>query len=333
VTVTGHGLLGVADAGAFLARLTRLDPGAPVRLRAAGERTALWGHLPWDVLVTREVAGAGPPGSAVSGAGSPGGAGPLGAGPLGAGSSGGAGPPGAAVSGVGPAGGAAASTVPGAGSSGGAGAVGSTVSSPSSATVSGAGAGAADAALSGGGPAGAVVSGAGAADARVAGAGPADATVSAAELLAVLSMGGDALPTVRDHQWRWPLPPPRPKWVETVSTAELSRLARAAAGTLREVTAGGLGGRAVGQRAVRDALLDHVAMVVTPAGGGQVEVSQRLIQAVFRMGFLGPADVDGPDTRVYVAGRWVGLSAPYGVAWRQSGEKLAVFPISTRPNG
>jgi hypothetical protein len=258
MTVTGHGLLGVADAGAFLARLTRLDPGALVRLRASGERTALWGHLPWDVLVTREVAGAGPPGSAVSGAGT---------------AASGAGPAGAAGSGVGPAG------------------------------------------------------------SGLSGAGPVDATVSAAELLAVLSMGGDALPTLRDHLWRWPLPPPRPKWVETVSTAELSRLAMAAAGTLREVTAAGLSGRAVGQRAVRDALLDHVAMVVTPADGGRVEVSQRLIQAVFRMGFLGPADVDGPDTRVYVAGRWVGLSAPYGVSWRQSVKKLAVFPISTRPNG
>ena len=48
-----HGLRGVADAGAFLARLTRLDPGAPVRLRGASGRTALWAHLPWDVLASR----------------------------------------------------------------------------------------------------------------------------------------------------------------------------------------------------------------------------------------------------------------------------------------
>jgi hypothetical protein len=33
---SGHGLSGVADAGAFLARLTRLDPAALVRLRPAG---------------------------------------------------------------------------------------------------------------------------------------------------------------------------------------------------------------------------------------------------------------------------------------------------------
>ncbi|HEY7272796.1 MAG TPA: hypothetical protein VH502_08685, partial [Actinoplanes sp.] len=54
--MSGHGLVGVADAGAFLARLTRLDPAALVRLRAAGARTALWARLPWNVLVTREVA-------------------------------------------------------------------------------------------------------------------------------------------------------------------------------------------------------------------------------------------------------------------------------------
>jgi hypothetical protein len=219
--VTGHGLVGVADAGAFLARLIRLERAAPVRLRATGERTALWAHLPWNVLVTRAIDGTG----------------------------------------------------------------------------------------------------------------PADATVSAAALLAALSSGDDALPERRDQQWRWPLPPPSATVVESVAAGELSRLALAAAGTLREVTADGLAGRAVGQRAVRDALLDHVALVVTPPAGGRVEVPQRLVQAVSRMGFLGPPDVDGPDTRVYVAGRWVGLSAPYGVAWLQSVEKLTVMPIVSRPNG
>jgi hypothetical protein len=118
----------------------------------------------------------------------------------------------------------------------------------------------------------------------------------------------------------------------TVAAAELARLAAAAAGTLRKVTAGGLGGRAVGQRAVRDALLDHVALVVTPAGGGPVEIPQRLVQAVSRMGFLGPAAVDGPDIRVCVSGRWVGLSAPYGVAWQQSVKILTVSPIASHPN-
>jgi hypothetical protein len=217
----GHGLLDVADAGAFLARLTRLDRGAPVRLRATGPRTALWARLPWNVLVTREVAGSG----------------------------------------------------------------------------------------------------------------PVDATVAAADLLAVLARGGDDLPARRDEQWRWPLPPAGARVLESIAAAELTRLAAAAAGTLREVTEGGLAGRAVGQRAVRDALLDHVALVVTPADGEPVPVPQRLVQAVSRMGFLGPAGVDGADPRVCVSGRWVGLSAPYGVAWLQPVQVLTVTPIGSHPNG
>ena len=50
-----------ADAGAFLARLVRLDPAALVRLRPAPGpgRTALWALLPCGVLVTRTVAGTG----------------------------------------------------------------------------------------------------------------------------------------------------------------------------------------------------------------------------------------------------------------------------------
>jgi hypothetical protein len=216
-----HGLVDVADAGAFLARLTRLDPAAPVRLRASGPRTALWARLPWDVLVTREVAGSG----------------------------------------------------------------------------------------------------------------PIDTTVSAAELLAVLARAGDTLPPRRDALWRWPLPPARVRTVELIAAAEVTRLAAAAAGTLRTVTAEGVAGRAVGQRVVRDALLDHVALVVTPDGGAPVDVSQRLVQAVSRMGFLGSADVEGAAVRVCVSGRWVGLSAPYGVAWLQPVKDLTVMPIASRPFG
>jgi hypothetical protein len=217
--VPAHGLTGVADAGAFLARLTRLDPAAPVRLRSTRSRTALWARLPWDVLVTREVAGAG----------------------------------------------------------------------------------------------------------------PGDATVSAAELLAVLARAGEELPVRRDSLWQWPLPASGSQAVESIASAELARLASAAAGTLREVTTGGLAGRAVGQRAVRDALLDHVALVVTPPSGPPVDVPQRLIQAVSRMGFLGKPDVDTGDSRVRVSGRWVGISAPYGVAWLQNVKKLTVIPIGSRP--
>lgn len=46
-----------ADAGAFLARVVRLDPDALVRLRRAGTSAELWSWLPLDVLVTRRVGG------------------------------------------------------------------------------------------------------------------------------------------------------------------------------------------------------------------------------------------------------------------------------------
>ena len=46
----------VADAGAFLARLLRMDAAAVVRLRPAPDGTvALWAPLPFGVLVTRRV--------------------------------------------------------------------------------------------------------------------------------------------------------------------------------------------------------------------------------------------------------------------------------------
>ena len=42
-----------ADAGAFLARVVRLEDDALVRLRRAGPGVELWSWLPLDVLVTR----------------------------------------------------------------------------------------------------------------------------------------------------------------------------------------------------------------------------------------------------------------------------------------
>jgi hypothetical protein len=243
-----HRLVGVADAGAFLARLTRLDPAAPVRLRsvpvpvpvpsvagvagvapsaAAGGRVELWARLPWAVLVTRAVAGAG----------------------------------------------------------------------------------------------------------------PGDATVGAADLLAELARGGGALPTRRDADWRWPVPVSAGRVLETMPGRDLRGIAAAAAGALRSAATGGVAGRAVGQRALRDALLDHVAVVVTiQAGdrreaGGRVEISQRLVQAVVRMGFLRPDGVPDQDgVQVRLAGRWIGLAAPFGTAWSQKASPLSLRPIAVHPN-
>ncbi|MFI7511927.1 hypothetical protein [Micromonospora echinofusca] len=220
----GHGIADAADAGAFLARLVRLDRDAPVRLRSGGVRgrTALWGRLPWGVLVVRTVAGDG----------------------------------------------------------------------------------------------------------------PGDATVSAGELLAELAAGGAALPTRRDERWRWPLPPTASRRVETLPGGELRRVAAAAADALREAGTHGVGGRAVGQRALRDALLDHVPVVVTPDDppGEPVEVTQRMVQGLVRMGFLGASEGsaetgDGGDVQVRTVGRWVGLVGPYGAIWSQKATELAVRPL------
>ncbi|MFY1703900.1 hypothetical protein ACN28G_19555 [Micromonospora sp. WMMA1923] len=170
----------------------------------------------------------------------------------------------------------------------------------------------------------------------VTGPGPGDATVSAGELLAVLDGDGATLPGRRDAQWRWPLPPPASRPVETVPVAEVRRIAAAAAGALRSAAEHGVAGRAVGQRAVRDALLDHVPVLVSPddSTAERVEVNQRLIQAVVRMGFLGRADADAPtDVGVRVAGRWVALVGPFGAAWSQKVADLVVNPIRTRPFG
>ncbi|BCJ63881.1 hypothetical protein [Polymorphospora rubra] len=227
---TGHGLVAGSDGTAFLARLTRLDRAAVVRLRPGrtGDGpavTALWAWLPWSVLVTRVVAGAA----------------------------------------------------------------------------------------------------------------PGDATVLAADLLAELGRGGGDLPARCDARWLWPLPPPASRVVETMAGADVRRVADAAAGTLRTASTDGVGGRAVGQRALRDALLDHVAVVVEPepadgAGSGRVEVPQRLVQAVVRMGFLGSGDT-APDSpvRVRLAGRWIGLAAPFGTAWLPPVQQFAISPTKHRP--
>lgn len=138
-------------------------------------------------------------------------------------------------------------------------------------------------------------------------AAPGDVTVGAAALLA----GSGALPSRRDPEWRWPLPPHAGSVVEQIPAARLREVTSAAAGTLREVSETGLDGRPVGARMLRDALLDHVPIVVE-TGAGRWEVPQRLVQGVARMGFLGRADA---PVRVCAADRWVGLAARYGTAW------------------
>jgi hypothetical protein len=134
---------------------------------------------------------------------------------------------------------------------------------------------------------------------------PGDVTVPAQALLA-----GPDLPAARDAAWRWTLPPVPGRVVERLPAAEVLRLDRAAAATMRTAAAEGIGGRAVGSRALRDALLDHVPIVVQ-SGGERFEVPQRLVQALVRMGFPAPDS----SVEVHAAGAWTGLVAAYGSAW------------------
>jgi hypothetical protein len=171
----------------------------------------------------------------------------------------------------------------------------------------------------------------------VAGRGPGDATVAAAALREELDRGGEWLPRRRDADWRWPLPAKPGKVVETLPGAELRRIVAAAAGTVRGVTTSGIDGRAIGARVLREALLDHVAVVVTVGEaptGERIEIPQRLIQAVARMGFLPPTMASDLDmVRVRVGGSWVGLSAPFGTAWVQRANRLRVEVNRAHPFG
>jgi hypothetical protein len=141
----------------------------------------------------------------------------------------------------------------------------------------------------------------------------ADTTIAAADLLKRLDEPELSEPRRRDAEWRWPLPPATVPVVESVPVPEIVGLARAASSTLRTATTEGVGARAVGERVLRDALLDHVAIVVTSPDGRSVEVPQRLVQGLVRMNFHGNAS-DGLVT-VRASGSWRGLSGEYGSVW------------------
>jgi len=164
----------------------------------------------------------------------------------------------------------------------------------------------------------------------------ADMTLDAAGLLAALDPEVSTLDKVarRDADWRWPLPSSRGTALDSIPASEIVRIAAAASRTVREAAEQGVAGRAVPERALRDALLDHVPIVVTRSpsgtaeatvagtdggsaggsdrgdggpdvasaadagmGGEVVRVPQRMVQAVVRMGFLGSvAGLERPST-------------------------------------
>jgi hypothetical protein len=148
-----------------------------------------------------------------------------------------------------------------------------------------------------------------------------DMTLSAAQLLDGMTAGRPRLPERRDAQWRWPLPASAGEPVESVPAAELVRLGAAAASTMRSGAGRVRAGR-VGERMLRDAILDHVAIEVR-SGDIRVEVRQGLVQALLRMGFV-TEGMQGSVT-VRTLSDWVGLEAGAGQVWAQS---RATFAIS-----
>jgi hypothetical protein len=138
------------------------------------------------------------------------------------------------------------------------------------------------------------------------------------------------LPARHDAAWRWPLPPDGGQAIEELPADAVLRVSAAAAETVRAAGEGGIGGRPVGSRVLRDALLDHVPIVVTTTDGVRVPVPQRLIQAVTRMGFVPDVGDDGIAAPVVVraTGTWVGLAGAFGTAWhRPAGGPLSLRPV------
>jgi hypothetical protein len=142
-----------------------------------------------------------------------------------------------------------------------------------------------------------------------------DTTVAAGALLRSLTEGDGSLPPARDRDWHWALPPGAGTTVEVLPAGEVHRLGVAAAETLAAAR-----GR-VGERMLRDALLDHVPIVVT-AGNREIEIRQGLVQALLRMAFIN-TDGEGEVT-VRITGGWVGLGAEYGSVWVQSFPSLTI---------
>jgi hypothetical protein len=146
-----------------------------------------------------------------------------------------------------------------------------------------------------------------------------DHTVLARELLT--SLDGD-LPILRDSEWRWSIPGGPGTVVDRIPGADNRRVA---ADTLRTAAAEGVGGRAVGSRVLRDALLDHVPIVVTTAAGERVEIAQRLVQAVVRMGFTMSDRAAARDfVDVRKLGPWTALACAYGSAWHRAAKTLLI---------
>lgn len=131
-----------------------------------------------------------------------------------------------------------------------------------------------------------------------------DTTVRAEALAAWLD--GGAAPAPADHQWRGALPRDRGEVLEELPAAECHRIGAAAAATLSEAR-----GRGVGDRRLRDALLDQVVLHVE-TGTTTAQVPLRLMIGLLRMGFAGTGD---GAVRVRRSGGRLGLEGSAGAVW------------------
>ena len=123
-------------------------------------------------------------------------------------------------------------------------------------------------------------------------------------------MDGPAVRSARRNHgaaWRAALPSGAGTVLDEISAAELRGLGEAAADTL-----GRARGKGVGDRRLRDALLDHVALRVTDADATR-EIRLRVVLGMLRMGFVGPDPV-----RIRRLPGRCGLESASGVVWERA---------------
>lgn len=164
-----------------------------------------------------------------------------------------------------------------------------------------------------------------------------DRTVAAGDLLALLEHEGDVDRAIfagggsagggsagaafvdavgggraRDGEWRGTLPPAA-GWrrVDAVPVPAIEAAVRAGLAAFESVR-----GRPDAS-AVGESLLDHEALTVS-SEDERVVLPLRVLQAAWRMGFLGAQPQAAGDCVVSAAGRWVRLAAPHGSAYHQT---------------
>lgn len=118
-----------------------------------------------------------------------------------------------------------------------------------------------------------------------------------------------------DGQWRGgTLPDPTAPIIERIAAHECHRIGDDAAAALRTAQRQAVQQqRSVGERKLRDTLLDHVALTIT-VGADRYEVPVRLVVGLLRMGFAPEGEV-----RVRRSGRRLGLEGVHGAVWAAGG--------------